>query len=55
MEELVLGLYILAMVACIACLWLWWELEGMKDYVNHMRSRVGTVIEQMEQLEKRRR
>ena len=55
METLILGLYVLSLIACCACLWLWYELEGMKDYVNDLRTRIMSVDDRLETVERKKR
>lgn len=55
MEQLVLGLYALSLVACCVCLWFWYELESMKDYVNELRARLMAMDDRLDSVEKKRR
>ena len=55
MEHLIIGLYVLSLLACVICLWFWYELESSKDYMASLRYRIANLEERVEELEKRRR
>lgn len=55
MEELVIGLYVLSLLACCVCLWLWYELESHKDHVKSLRHHISDFGKRIEELEKRKR
>lgn len=55
MEHLIIGLYVLSLLACCVCLWFWYELENYKDYTASLRYRIASLEERVEQLEKKRR
>lgn len=55
MDELMLGLYVLSLVACCLCLWFWYQLETMRDYVRELRTRIVYMDDRLEQVERRRR
>lgn len=55
MEHLIIGLYVLSLLACVICLWFWYELEAHKDHVSTLHHRVSALDARVEELEKRRR
>lgn len=55
MEHLILGLYVLSLLACCVCLWLWYEVDTYKDYLRDLRLRLAGMEQRLEELEKKRR
>lgn len=55
MEDLILGLYVLSLLACVVCLWFWYKLESHKEHVLTLRNRMASLDSRIEELEKRRR
>lgn len=55
MEHLIIGLYVLSLLACCVCLWLWYEIETYKDYIRHLRLRIADMEGRIESLEIKRR
>ena len=55
MDHLIVGLYVLSLLACCVCLWLWYELESLKDYISSLRYRIASLEERIEELERKRR
>lgn len=55
MEHLIMGLYVLSLLACCVCLWFWYELESYKDYAASLRYKLASLEQRLEELEKRRR
>ena len=55
MEDLVLGLYVLSLIACCVCLWFWYELESMKEHTRELWTRATTAENRLSELEKKKR
>ena len=55
MENLVVGLYFLALLSCCLCLWFWYELETAKQDMRRVHERLASMINRMRDLEQRRR
>ena len=55
MEHLILGLYVLSLLACMVCLWFWYELESHKDHVIYLRQKLQGLDDRIQSLEQKRR
>lgn len=55
MDTLTTGLYVLTLIACCVCLWLWYEIDGYKDYMRHLRLKMAGLEDRIEELERKRR
>ena len=55
MDHLTTGLYVLTLIACCLCLWLWYEIEAYKDYIRHLRLKIAAMEQRIEALETKRR
>ena len=55
MDTLTTGLYVLTLIACCVCLWLWYEIEGLKDYIGSLRGRMASMEDQITELSSKRR
>lgn len=55
MDHLVIGLYVLSLLACCVSLWLWYELDTHRDYTNTLRIRINELGHELEELKSKRR
>lgn len=55
MDELVIGLYVLTLIACCVSLWLWYEIDSYKDYIRHLRLRMAELEQRVQEIESKRR
>ena len=55
MDYLVTGLYVLSLLACCVGLWLWYEIESLKDYIGSLRGRVAMQEARIDELQTKRR
>lgn len=55
MDELVIGLYVLSLVACCVCLWLWYEIDSTRDHMRAIHLRAAGLEQRVEELERKRR
>lgn len=55
MEDIVMGVYVLSLLSCGACLWLWYELEECKQNAIAMYGRITMLEQRIRELERKRR
>lgn len=55
MENLILGLYVLSLIACCLCLWFWYELEHNKAYICYLKNEIDDLAQQLKELATKRR
>jgi hypothetical protein len=55
MEDIIMGVYVLSLLACSVCLWFWYELEGHKQNAIAMYGRITMLEQRIRELERKRR
>lgn len=55
MDALVTGLYVISLVACCLCLWLWYEIETLKEYIKSLRDRIVDMEQRVDEVERKRK
>lgn len=55
MENLIAGLYFLALISCCLCLWFWYELDCTNQDMRRVHERLSSILNRLQELEQRRK